>query len=64
MDFQVGVDLVGTLEMTPISVIFCFYVFSALIFDVKDKHHLPSHITYKIRMDIDRVDTSKQVMDR
>ncbi|KAJ8306231.1 hypothetical protein KUTeg_016776 [Tegillarca granosa] len=36
----------------------------SLIFDVKDKHHLPSHITYKIRMDIDRVDTSKQVMDR
>lgn len=38
----------------------------ALVFDIEKGDHLPTHISYRIRMDTDRVDsTSKnKVLDR
>ena len=39
----------------------------ALVFDVSNETHkytLPSHISYKIRMDADRVETTDRVLDQ
>lgn len=39
----------------------------ALVFDVSNETHkfsLPSHVSYKIRMDADRVETTDRVLDQ
>ena len=37
---------------------------AAVEFNNVDEGNLPTHISYKIRMDIDKVDSTKRVMDK
>jgi hypothetical protein len=49
------------------SVTLVIFVVVALVFDVSNETHmfnLPSHVSYKIRMDADRVDTTDRVLDQ
>lgn len=40
-------------------------IFSALVFDMKgETEKLPTHVTYKIRMDADKVDSTHRIRDR
>lgn len=44
-----------------------FFFTVALVFDISNETHkysLPSHVSYKIRMDADRVETTDRVLDQ
>lgn len=46
---------------------FGFFFTVALVFDISNETHkysLPSHVSYKIRMDADRVETTDRVLDQ